>query len=90
MKKKRKKKDKLTLLRNIRFLSYARQSERKLTFIPSPVFGQVQMFFFRKFIASFVFVPERYIKKPFFLETTLIFFSYRSVETEKSSQKWVI
>ena len=50
-------------------------------------FGQVQNFFFRKFIASFVFMLEKYIKRPFFfLEKTLNFFSYRSEKTGKSSQ----
>ena len=31
-----------------------------------PFFGQVQVFFFRKFIASFVFMLERYIRRPLF------------------------
>ena len=44
-------------------------------------------FFFRKFIASLVFMLERYIKRPFFLEKTLDFFLYMSEKTEKSSQK---
>ena len=35
-------------------------------FSTSPVFGQVQKFFFRKFIASLVFMLERYVKRPFF------------------------
>ena len=39
-------------------------------------------FFFRKFIGSFVFMLERYIKRPFFLKT-LNFFSYMSEKIEK-------
>ena len=46
-------------------------------FSTSPVFGQVQKFFFRIFIASSVFMLERCIKRPFFLEKTT-FFSYKS------------
>ena len=58
-------------------------------FSTSPKIGQVQnFFFFRKFIGSFVFMLERYIKRPFFfLEKTLNFFSYMSEKTERSSQK---
>ena len=43
---------------------------------PSPFFfGQVQKFFFRKFIASSVFMLVRYIRRPFFfLEKTELFF----------------
>ena len=57
-------------------------------FTPSPFFGQVQKFFFRKFIAGLVFMLERYIKRPFFLAKILNFFSYISKKkTDKSSQK---
>ena len=56
-------------------------------FSTSPAFGQVQKFFFRKFIASSVFMLERYIRSFFFLEKTLNFFSYRSEKTGKSSHK---
>ena len=51
-------------------------------------------FFFRKFIASSVFMLERYIKRHFFLEKGLkffffffFFFSYKHEKNEKSSQK---
>ena len=58
-------------------------------FSSSPQIGQVQkFFFFRKFIASFVFMLERYVETLFFFrEKTMNFFSYRSKKTEKSSQK---
>ena len=48
-------------------------------FRASPIFGQVQkFFFFRKFIASSVFMLERYIKRPFFFrEGFEVFFSYK-------------
>ena len=50
-------------------------------FSASPVFGQVQKFFFRKFIASSVFMLERYIKGPFFfLAKTLNFFFHIGVK----------
>ena len=56
-------------------------------FTPSLFFGQVQKFFFRKVIASLVFMLERYIRRPFFLEKTLNLFSYMSEKTGKSSHK---
>ena len=52
----------------------------KMNFNPfsaRPIFGQVQKFFFIEFIASLVFMLERYIKRPFFLEKGLNFFSYK-------------
>ena len=46
-----------------------------------------KFFFFRKFIASSVFMLERYIKRPFFFSEDLELFSYRSEKTGKSSHK---
>ena len=57
------------------------QDEIKITnpLSASSKIGQMQKFFFRKFITSFVSMLERYIKRPlFFLEKTLNFFSYMS------------
>ena len=53
-------------------------------FSAKPIFGQVLKFYFRKFIASLVFMLERYIRR-LFLEKGLKFFSYK---TEKSSLKF--
>ena len=43
-------------------------------------------FFFRKFIANLVFMLERYIRRPLFLEKGLNIISYKHEKTEKSSQ----
>ena len=48
-------------------------------FTPSPFFGQVQKFFFRKFIASLVFILERYIKRLFFF--FFFFFFWKRLRT---------
>ena len=55
---------------------------------PALFFGQAQKFFFRKFIASFIFMLERYIERTFFRKDfELFFYIYMSEKTEKSSQK---
>ena len=51
-------------------------------FSASPVFGQVQKFFFLENL-----LLERYIKRHFFLAKTLNFFSYSSEKTGKSSHR---
>ena len=56
-------------------------------FSASPKIGQVQKFCFRKFIPNLVFMVDISRDLFFFLEKTLNFFSYKSEETEKSSQK---
>ena len=56
-------------------------------FSSSLFFGQVQKFYFRKFIASFVFMLERDIKRPFFSEKTLNFFFHTWVKKLKNQIK---
>ena len=65
------------------------------SFSASPIFGQVQKFFFRKCIASSVFMLEKYIETFFFFfffsegfEVFFFFFFQINMKTnEKSSQK---
>ena len=58
-----------------------------LTLSASALFLAKYKFFFRKFIASSVFMLERYIKRPFFLEKGLKFFFHINMKKLKNQAR---